>query len=53
MAVHIFTRDLRNIDNNALNVLSEKKLKVYVFIFTPEQVKTDNVVQFMVEYLKI
>lgn len=58
MAVHIFTRDLRIIDNNALNVLSEKNLSVYpVFIFTPEQVKnnrykSDNAVQFMVESLK-
>ena len=58
MAVHIFTRDLRIIDNNSLNVLSEKNSKAYpVFIFTPEQVKSnkyksDNAVQFMIESLK-
>ena len=55
MSVHIFTRDLRIIDNNSLNVLSGK---VYpIFIFTPEQVKnnnykSDNAVQFMIESLK-
>lgn len=58
MAVHIFTRDLRIIDNNSLNILGGKNLSVYpAFIFTPEQVKnnrykSDNAVQFMVESLK-
>lgn len=54
----IFRRDLRIIDNNALNFLSELCNNIYtIFIFTPEQVssgnkyKSDNAVQFMVESL--
>lgn len=55
----IFRRDLRVVDNNGLNLLSEKCEKIYaIFIFTPEQVgnkndfKSDNSVQFMIESLK-
>ena len=54
----IFRRDLRIIDNNGLNFLSELCNNVYtIFIFTPEQVgsgnkyKSDNAVQFMIESL--
>lgn len=54
----IFRRDLRIIDNNGLNLLSEKCKNIYtIFIFTPEQVssgnkyKSDNSVQFMIESL--
>ena len=55
----IFRRDLRIIDNNGLNFLSELCNNIYtIFIFTPEQVgsgnkyKSDNAVQFMVESLE-
>ena len=55
----IFRRDLRTIDNNGLNFLSELCNNIYtIFIFTPEQVgsankyKSDNSVQFMIESLK-
>ena len=55
----IFRRDLRIIDNNGLNFLSELCNNIYtIFIFTPEQVgsgnkyKSDNSVQFMVESLE-
>jgi deoxyribodipyrimidine photo-lyase len=55
----IFRRDLRIIDNNGLNFLSEVCANIYtIFIFTPEQVgsgnqyKSDNAVQFMVESLE-
>ena len=54
----IFRRDLRIIDNNGLNFLSELCNNIYtIFIFTPEQVgsankyKSDNSVQFMIESL--
>jgi deoxyribodipyrimidine photo-lyase len=54
----IFRRDLRIVDNNGLNFLSELCKNIYtVFIFTPEQVgsgnqyKSDNAVQFMIETL--
>lgn len=54
----IFRRDLRIIDNNGLNFLSELCNNIYtIFIFTPEQVgsgnkyKSDNAVQFMIESL--
>lgn len=61
--IHIFTRDLRVIDNSALLEiagLGKKVDKFYpVFIFTPAQVdgkkndyKSDNAVQFMVESLE-
>lgn len=55
----IFRRDLRLVDNNGLNLLSEKCKNIYtIFIFTPEQVsssntyKSKNCVQFMIESLK-
>jgi len=55
----IFRRDLRIIDNNSLNFLSELCNNIYtIFIFTPEQVgtgnkyKSDNSVQFMIESLE-
>ena len=55
----IFRRDLRLIDNNGLNLLSEHCKNIYtIFIFTPEQVgnankyKSDNSVQFMIESLQ-
>jgi deoxyribodipyrimidine photo-lyase len=55
----IFRRDLRIIDNNGLNYLSEHCKNIYaIFIFTPEQVgkenkyKSDNSVQFMIESLE-
>ena len=55
----IFRRDLRIIDNNGLNFLSELCKNIYtIFIFTPEQVgsgnkyKSDNAVQFMIESLE-
>lgn len=54
VAVHIFTRDLRVVDNNALNQLT---VDVYpVFIFTPNQIdnnkfKSNNAIQFMIESL--
>jgi len=55
----IFRRDLRIIDNNGLNFLSELCNNIYtIFIFTPEQVgsgnkyKSDNAVQFMIESLE-
>jgi len=54
----IFRRDLRIVDNNGLNFLSELCHNIYtIFIFTPEQVgsgnkyKSDNSVQFMIESL--
>lgn len=54
----IFRRDLRIIDNNGLNSLSELCKNIYtIFVFTPEQVgsdnkyKSDNSVQFMIESL--
>ena len=54
----IFRRDLRTVDNNGLNYLSELCENIYtIFIFTPEQVgsenkyKSDNSVQFMIESL--
>ena len=55
----IFRRDLRIIDNNGLNFLSELCNNIYtIFIFTPEQVgsgnkyKSDNAIQFMIESLE-
>jgi len=55
----IFRRDLRIVDNNGLNYLSEICNNIYtIFIFTPEQVgtgnqyKSDNSVQFMIESLE-
>jgi len=55
----IFRRDLRIVDNNGLNFLSELCNNIYtIFIFTPEQVgsgnkyKSDNSVQFMIESLE-
>ena len=55
----IFRRDLRIIDNNSLNFLSELCNNIYtIFIFTPEQVgtgnkyKSNNSVQFMIESLE-
>lgn len=55
----IFRRDLRIVDNNGLNYLSELCENIYtIFIFTPEQVgsgnkyKSDNAVQFMIESLE-
>jgi deoxyribodipyrimidine photo-lyase len=55
----IFRRDLRIIDNNGLNFLSELCENIYtIFIFTPEQVgsgnkyKSDNSVQFMIQSLE-
>jgi len=55
----IFRRDLRIIDNNGLNLLSEYCKNIFtIFIFTPEQVgnnnkyKSDNSVQFMIESLE-
>lgn len=55
----IFRRDLRIVDNNALQFLSELCEDIYtIFIFTPEQVgssnkyKSNNSVQFMIESLK-
>jgi len=55
----IFRRDLRIVDNNGLNLLSEHCKNIYtIFIFTPEQVtnvnkfKSDNSVQFMIESLE-
>jgi deoxyribodipyrimidine photo-lyase len=55
----IFRRDLRIVDNNGLNSLSEVCKNIYtIFIFTPEQVgsgnkyKSDNAVQFMIESLE-
>lgn len=55
----IFRRDLRIVDNNGLNFLSELCNNIYtIFIFTPEQVgsgnkyKSANSVQFMIESLQ-
>ena len=55
----IFRRDLRIVDNNGLNFLSELCKNIYtIFIFTPEQVgsgnkyKSDNAVQFMIQSLE-
>jgi deoxyribodipyrimidine photo-lyase len=55
----IFRRDLRIVDNNGLNFLSELCKNIYtIFIFTPEQVgsgnkyKSDNSVQFMLQSLE-
>lgn len=55
----IFRRDLRIVDNNGLNFLSELCKNIYtIFIFTPEQVgsgnkyKSDNAVQFMLQSLE-
>lgn len=55
----IFRRDLRIVDNNGLNFLSELCNNIYtIFIFTPEQVgsankyKSNNSVQFMIESLE-
>jgi deoxyribodipyrimidine photo-lyase len=55
----IFRRDLRIVDNNGLNFLSELCNNIYtIFIFTPEQVgsgnkyKSDNSVQFMIKSLE-
>lgn len=55
----IFRRDLRIVDNNGLNYLSELCENIYtIFIFTPEQVgsgnkyKSDNSVQFMIKSLQ-
>jgi deoxyribodipyrimidine photo-lyase len=55
----VFRRDLRIVDNNGLNFLSELCNNIYtVFIFTPEQVgsgnkyKSNNAVQFMIESLE-
>ena len=55
----IFRRDLRIVDNNGLNYLSELCNNIYtIFIFTPEQVgsgnkyKSNNSVQFMIESLQ-
>jgi deoxyribodipyrimidine photo-lyase len=55
----IFHRDLRIVDNNGLNLLSEHCKNIYtIFIFTPEQVssvnsfKSDNAIQFMIESLE-
>lgn len=55
----IFRRDLRIVDNNGLNYLSELCENIYtIFIFTPEQVgsgnkyKSDNSVQFMIKSLE-
>ena len=55
----IFRRDLRIVDNNGLNFLSELCNNIYtIFIFTPEQVgsgnkyKSDNAIQFMIESLE-
>ena len=55
----IFRRDLRIVDNNGLNLISEYCKNIYtIFIFTPEQVgngnkyKSDNSVQFMIESLQ-
>jgi deoxyribodipyrimidine photo-lyase len=55
----IFRRDLRIVDNNGLNFLSELCNNIYtIFIFTPEQVgsgnkyKSDNAAQFMVKSLE-
>jgi len=55
----IFRRDLRIVDNTALNLINSKCNRVFtIFIFTPEQVtkenhfKSDNAVQFMIESLK-
>ena len=55
----IFRRDLRIVDNNGLNLISEYCKNIYtIFIFTPEQVgsgnkyKSDNAVQFMIESLE-
>jgi len=54
----IFRRDLRIVDNNGLNLLSDNCKNLFtIFIFTPEQVsssnkyKSDNAVQFMIESL--
>jgi deoxyribodipyrimidine photo-lyase len=54
----IFRRDLRIVDNTALQELSNICKNIYtIFIFTPEQVgsgnsfKSDNSVQFMIESL--
>lgn len=55
----IFRRDLRIVDNNGLNYISQICKNVFtIFIFTPEQIglnnkyKSDNSVQFMIESLK-
>ena len=55
----IFRRDLRIVDNNGLNLLNSYCENIYtIFIFTPEQVgtnnkyKSDNAVQFMIESLE-
>jgi deoxyribodipyrimidine photo-lyase len=54
--IYIFHRDLRLIDNNALEALASEKI-IPVFIFTPEQVTTNkykstNAIQFMLESLE-
>jgi len=55
----IFRRDLRIVDNNALNMIQTQCKNIFtIFIFTPEQVtssnsfKSDNAVQFMIESLE-
>lgn len=59
IGLFIFRRDLRIVDNIALNMANERCDKIYtIFIFTPEQVsksnhyKSNNSVQFMIESLK-
>jgi deoxyribodipyrimidine photo-lyase len=56
----IFHRDLRIVDNNGLNLLSNKCKNIYtIFIFTPEQVSDKNKdnseydLQFMIECLEV
>lgn len=57
-SIFIFRRDFRIYDNIGLRKCYKESSKVYpVFIFTPEQIKTndyksDNAVQFMIESLK-
>ena len=57
--IHIFTRDLRIIDNNALNHLSSMTGKIIpIFIINEVQVdndnkfKSSNAIQFMYDSLK-
>lgn len=57
--IFIFRRDFRVFDNIGLNMVNSMCKKIYpVFIFTPEQVtsenkyKSDNAIQFMIESLQ-
>jgi deoxyribodipyrimidine photolyase len=62
IVIHIFHRDLRIVDNAALNIAHKKATEakadlVTLFIFTPEQVtsntfKSENSIEFMLNSLE-